>query len=437
MKELTLRGRENLKFQILTSMFLCLLLSCAAFFFFRFAVREFHTFRVERRGPLKNWREVTHEFQEHITKEGISSTDLIAVQPWARENGLTVCLELEGGEENQGEGFSMGVAPEGPASILSIVVRYRDGDALTRFVYLPMRSQRFSSWVVSLLLAFDVFLMLSFLFLRKKLEYVLRIGQGLSILESGNLGHRIPVKGKDELARLAESVNLLGRSFQERILSEQRLLQVNRKIIGDLSHDIRTPLTVGIGYLTLLLEKEGLTEQERREYLLLALKKVEQIGERTRVLLDFATLSSGQVPVHKSIIDVRTLTEQLKEEISALADLHVEGTLPYGTMICGDISLLERLFDNLLSNLQKHGDTSRPILFRMDLRDGGVSIEIENAVDRRAHAKNSSISGSSLGLQICTCILELHGGRFETAVKEDMFQAKSWIPLCGSSDRSN
>jgi signal transduction histidine kinase len=300
------------------------------------------------------------------------------------------------------------------------------------------------------LLAFDVFLLSLFFVLRKKLDYIVRIERGISVLESGNLDHAIPLEGADELARLAASVNLLSRSIQARIASEQKTLQANREIIGDLSHDIRTPLTVGMGYLTLLLEKEDLSERERREYLILALKKAEQIKERTRALLDFATLTSGQLPVHRTVVDIRTMVGQLKEELSALAELHVKdrtgdlsavadtcevmpenSKIPTGTTILGDVGLLERLFDNLLSNLQKHGDTTRPVNFGADLQDGSLLLEIENAIARQGDTKNSSPESSSLGLKICACILELHGGHMETAVDGETYRTRIFLPVRG------
>jgi signal transduction histidine kinase len=284
---------------------------------------------------------------------------------------------------------------------------------------------RFVSWVVSLLLAFVVFLLSLFFVLRKKLGYISRIDEGVSILESGKLDHSIPVEGTDELARLALSINLMSRSVQARIHSEQKVLQANREIVSDLSHDIRTPLTVAMGYLNLLLEKEDLSDSERRDYLTLALKKAEQIKDRTEALLDFATLTSGQLPVSKVIVDARTMVDQLKAELSALAELRVGDDLPPGTMLSGDVGLLERLFDNLLSNLQQHGDMNEGIDFQVCLKGGEIRLEIENAVGKQSSAKSFS---HSLGLKICSCILELHGGRFEVDGNGRNFRIRIALP---------
>jgi signal transduction histidine kinase len=234
------------------------------------------------------------------------------------------------------------------------------------------------------------------------------------------------VEGADELARLAAGLNIMSSSIKARIESEQEALAANRQIIGDLSHDIRTPLTVGMGYLALLLEKEELSEYERKEYLTLALKKTEQIEERTRMLLEFSTLSSGQLPVRKIAIEARTIIEQLKEELSALAELSTLDTIPAGTLIKGDSALLERLFDNLLSNLKKHGDTAHPVYFRANLANGYVRMEIENTLGKEQQTAGKS---SLLGLKICSRIIELHGGHFESSTTKDTFNVSFSIPI--------
>lgn len=391
--------------------------------------------RADRENVEMKLAELRRSFQDYVLGEGTGSADIGNMGRWADKNGTSVFPVLNGdGKSGLEDGMAV-AAPGGAASIFSARIVYRDGEALTRFIYQPMHSARFASWVVALLLAFDIFLVLSFLILKRKLDYVLRIGKGLSAMESGNLEHTIPVEGADELARLAESANLLGRSIRDRMRSEQRALQANREIIGELSHDIRTPLTVGMGYLNLLLEKEGLSERERREYLILALRKAEQIGERTRSLLDFSTLASGQMMARKNIVDARTLIRQLEEELSALAPLMVEGELPQGVALSGDVGLLERLFDNLLSNLQKHGDTNRPVVFRVGMSGGDISIEMENAIPvGTLMKKKRPASGSSLGLKICACILELHGGSLETSTSEKAFCVKVLLSACSCSE---
>jgi signal transduction histidine kinase len=442
----TFQVRENLKLQLLASIFLCLGLACGAFFLLHAGIRTYRLSRFDGDRVDVKLAELIRDFQTQVSKEGLRSTDTTAIERWGREKGVTIFnVKFDSGNFTSLDAALAGFAPEGPAFLLPTVIRYRDGEVGVWFLYTPLRSLRFVSWVVSLLLAFDIFLVSLFFVLRKKLDYILRIERGIAVLESGTLGYTVPVEGTDELARLATSINLLSRSIQSRIDSEQKALQANREMIGDLSHDIRTPLTVGMGYLTLLLEKETLSEQERREYLTLALKKAEQIKERTRALLDFATLTSGQLPIHKTVIDVRTMIDQLKEELSAIAKLRVkdgyrdlssepesgESEIPHSATIFGDVGLLARLFDNLLSNLQKHGDMARLVNFWACLQDENLLIETENIIAWRTGTKRHSPESTSLGLKICACILELHGGRIETAANGETYRTRIFLPVRG------
>jgi signal transduction histidine kinase len=109
-----------------------------------------------------------------------------------------------------------------------------------------------------------------------------------------------------------------------------------------------------------------------------------------------------------------------------------ETSIPHGATILGDVGLLERLFDNLLSNLQKHGDTTRPVTLRTCLRGESLLIEIENATPRPTGTKTTKKplpESSSLGLKICACILELHGGRMETDANGETFTVRISLPV--------
>jgi signal transduction histidine kinase len=425
-KRVILQIRENLKLELMASVLICLIFVLGTFFISFFFMRAYHMNRHSMESMEAKMQELASDYQSLVLNENITSADTEITRRWAEEKHASVFRDVDNPRDTIKTHMTIDIGPDGSIFSFTDIVHYKDGDIPVIISYNPASAIRFSSWTVSLLLAFDVFLLAMFLILKKKLDYIQRIERGIDIFESGRLSHTIPVEGTDELARLAAGLNHMSGSIQSRIESEQKVLAINRQIIGDLSHDIRTPLTVGMGYLSLLLENNNLSEQEHKEYLALALKKAEQIEERTKMLLEFSTLLSGQLPVHKTVIDARTMTDQLKDELSAIAELRVSDDIPADTKIIGDISLLERLFDNLLSNLRKHGDLTFPVCFRA-FRDGGyVRMEIENATSKEPATEKSA----SLGLKICSRILELHEGRFETITSNDTFRIYFSIPVC-------
>jgi signal transduction histidine kinase len=314
LKRLVSPIRENVKLALLTSVLLCLAISFVSFFIFYFSIRTYHMNRHSMESMEAKMQELKQDFQAYVLENGISSIDVEDIMRWTKVKRILVFIGGAMSREDESR-MKIDIGPDGFIFSIRATIRYKNGDVQALLSYNPSSAIRFASWTTSLLLAFDVFLLSLFLVLRKKLDYIQRIERGIGILESGRLSHTIPVEGEDELARLAEGLNIMSRGIQARIESEQELLAANRQIIGDLSHDIRTPLSVGMGYLTLLLEKEKLSDQEQMEYLTLALKKAEQIEERTRMLLEFSTLTSEQLPVHKIAIDTRAMANQLKVEL--------------------------------------------------------------------------------------------------------------------------
>jgi signal transduction histidine kinase len=106
--------------------------------------------------------------------------------------------------------------------------------------------------------------------------------------------------------------------------------------------------------------------------------------------------------------------------------LRTEDEIPTGTIINGDALLLERFFDNLLSNLKKHSAIECPVLFRACMEDGYVRIAIENTICKERYSAGRS---SLLGLKICARIIELHGGCFETSTTINAFHVSFSIPV--------
>lgn len=419
--------QRSLKLQILAAVVASLILSYACFYLLREGIRTYMLSDYREDVSMRKLEELKDDFQTTVTQKAIAVGDAEPIEQWVRAYNVIV-FPMDG--EQQKFPLSVPVIRTSPGeeAVLKLTanIRYRDGEYSTLFLYMPWRSLKFVSWVVAQLAGFAVFVLTLSALVKKKLDYILGIEEGVAILEAGDLGHAIPVKGTDELARLAGGVNAMSQATRGRILSEQKAMQAGREIIGDLSHDIRTPLTVGIGYLTLLLENEKLSEQGR-EYLTLALKKADQIRERTGELLDYATIYSGQQPVDKAVLEFKILAGQLAEELAAgpgPGGVVVCDDLPEGVKVFGDIGLLERLFDNILSNIRKYGDANRPLVFRARVEDGDARIEIENAVNRRAPA-----DGKSLGLKISTCIAELHGGHFETSRDGGTWRTSLSIPL--------
>jgi signal transduction histidine kinase len=236
--------------------------------------------------------------------------------------------------------------------------------------------------------------------LTRRLE---RLQQGVETLGAGNLGVRVKVEGRDEVARVAESFN----SAAARI---EQLVSANRMLLANASHELRTPLT----RLRLGLERLGTDADEHMRAALAG-----DIAELD-ALIDEILLTSrlGAMRTLESVEDVDLLA-LAAEEASRYDDVVVSGS---AVMVRGDQRLLRRIIRNLLDNAGKHGrppigvEVSRvgqqAVLKVTDAGEGVAPEDRERVFEpfyRRAKTAAGD-AGAGLGLAIVRQIARLHGG---------------------------
>ncbi len=84
--------------------------------------------------------------------------------------------------------------------------------------------------------------------------------------KGGSLDYSITVKGKDELAMLAEGIENMRIAFQSLLNQEMEMMKENQRIVTEMSHDIRTPVTAIMLYSEILQKEQYKTEEQRKEY---------------------------------------------------------------------------------------------------------------------------------------------------------------------------
>lgn len=273
------------------------------------------------------------------------------------------------------------------------------------------------STVFSASLVFPVFFFI-ILFLTlfgEKLSYIHEIIKGVDALRMGNSGYELPIVGNNELTRLAEAVNYLSKTELELKEKESRLKEEKETLIRTLSHDIRTPLTSIMSYTELLSAKGSVSDREQREYLHLVSKKTEQIKELTDILLD-----GGKRNV-EFFEDAKLLMEQLAAEFEeALEDDYILAIdLSECKAFSGsfDVQELRRVFDNLISNIQKYADPSSPVELQIKIGSYGIIMKQKNAVLKREKQTESY----QMGIYSIKRIAQNYGGGAVAEQQEDVF----------------
>ena len=292
-----------------------------------------------------------------------------------------------------------------------IVLKYFEEEILVLSEYQLIDLQY---WILGISFVSGILLfVILFLFLiGERLAYIAEIVKGIHALGRHEWEYEIPLQGENELTDLARCVNTLSKEEQILREKEKQLQEEKESLIRSLSHDIRTPLTSIMSYSEFMKNKKSLTSDEIKDYMGLIEQKSQQIKVLTDRLLD------GGIRHLESIENGRFLMEQLVDEwISELEDVficHVD--LENCPQFSGefDIHELQRIFDNLASNIRKYADASSEILLHVKQKNGRVCIFQSN----KCKTLSVPVESSKIGIDSIRKIAVNYGGDIEVMQTE-------------------
>lgn len=268
----------------------------------------------------------------------------------------------------------------------------------------------------SLLVSVVFFIILFLVLFGDRLSYIRTIINGVDTLRQGELDYRLPIEGNNELTQLAEEINYLSETEQAIKEKERALNDEREELIRTLSHDIRTPLTSIMSYTEILASKESCDSSEVREYLDLVGKKAQQIKNLTDILLD------GSKREVEFFEDARLLFHQLAGEFEEV--LEEDFTLSLDILSCDafsgrfDVQELRRIFDNLISNVQKYADPQNVVELSVSKNENGLVIRQKNTVKKLLEKSE----GYQLGLYSIRRIVQNYGGKVDTEQNDGEFE---------------
>lgn len=209
--------------------------------------------------------------------------------------------------------------------------------------------------------------------------------------------------------------------------------------IENISHDLRTPLTVILGYLKFLKNKDkefSKKDNELEETLKIIENKAEIMKTLVTQFYEFSRLNAGDYELSLNNVDIsRTLRESLMGNYQLLEQSHLEVDInipEHPIWVMGEESALERIFLNLLQNAGRYADTYLHISIKEEDQNVSISFindtnilsedEIPNLFDRFYMQDNSrNKGGTGLGLTVAKSLLEEMGGTLKANIVDKEF----------------
>lgn len=255
-----------------------------------------------------------------------------------------------------------------------------------------------------------------------------------------------PISLPEELADAEIELNRARTQMQENLRLRKEAEQRKNDLIMYLAHDLKTPLSSVIGYLTLLHDEGQISPELRERYLGIALEKAERLEDLINEFFEITRFNLSEITLQYSRIDLTRLLEQLTFEFKPmLAEKNLTCVLdtPKEMVLHCDADKIQRVFDNLLRNAVLYSYPDTKIDISAEQRDRQVTIHFKNCGDTipkeklsrifeqfyRLDVARSSRGGAGLGLAIAKQLVELHGGTISAASADDTIEFTVTLPL--------
>lgn len=267
------------------------------------------------------------------------------------------------------------------------------------------------------------------------------VAQGISHLD---FSQKCTVSGNDEVGNLANSINNLSfqlskaitelsqknQALHADVLKERRLDKLRRNFISSVSHELKTPISLILGYAEGLKENVPKDEESKNYYCIVISDEANRMDSLIKDLLNLSQIESGFFHLEKINFDLSTLIDDIVlKYCTVLLDKQISLQLKQTpqTFVSGDVLRIEQVIVNLLNNAIDHVANSRIIRISIIQNTDKIRVYVYNTgkhipEDKIAdiwlsfykvdQARTRELGGYGLGLSIVRAIQELHGNGY-------------------------
>ena len=276
--------------------------------------------------------------------------------------------------------------------------------------------------IAEILLAVILLVVIVILGIHRPVRYIGRLKEECEILGSGDLDYQVTVQGKNELSLLARGLDNMRIALRESNEKEAELTAANRRMITEMSHDLRTPLTSLLIYTEILGKKAVKDPQQLMEYVRKIEKKARQIKRLSDNIFEYALITEeteaklGEPQTLWSLfydplsemtayLEERGYTVELQTNWGPASSSDSGGdsrpdddSASDGRQIRVNEEYINRIMDNIVSNIEKYADKSMPVRTEVVYTEeyGGLAFQNGTACDARDRRKTEG--STNIGL---------------------------------------
>ena len=374
------------------------------------------------------------QFSSYVTANLVAGNDTAAIARWTRQHNYVTILiyqnESVSARVSGGRVANSSLSPMPESQYGKLYpMRFSDGVYQIAIGDSSQNRELAVNSILAVALAGITYIAIQLRYTGRLTRRIVSLSRNASEVSAGDLEKPITAKGEDEIAALAQDMDTMRRSVIERMGNERRAWEANSELITAISHDIRTPMTSLIGYLGLLKE-QNMPEEQRSQFTASAYDKAMELKALTDELFRyFLVFGRADLEMNMETLDARLLLEQLLGE--AEFDLHDSGFEVRRIDFEGECSVkadpmyLKRVLNNLVSNIKKYADRTRPVTLLSQHSGSTLRVCFSNAVSRGG----SRVESTKIGIRTCEKIMTHMGGQFTVRNNGAQFDAELTLPV--------
>ncbi len=267
-----------------------------------------------------------------------------------------------------------------------------------------------------------------------------KIEEATRKISEGDLDFTLSTDTKDEFGELCKDFENMRKRLKESAEDKIKDDEESKKLISNISHDLKTPITAIKGYVEGIMDGVADTPEKMDKYIKTIYNKANDMDRLIGELTVYSKIDTNRIPYNFEKVNVDEYFSDCAEEISIELEaknirLNYFNYVDKDTVIIADPEQLKRVVNNIISNSVKYiGNKQGALNIRINDENDFIHVEIEDngkgiaAKDlqsifdrfyRTDSSRNSNQGGSGIGLAIVKKIIEVHGGKIWATSKID------------------